>query len=66
MSEEQFANLAVPLLCTGLILYMFFIIYKLAKESKAGKKGFLVLLFVLGFGMFGFIAKTILTEILQK
>ncbi|WP_028455736.1 DUF2788 domain-containing protein [Chitinilyticum litopenaei] len=65
MSEEQFASTSVIVLCTGLMLYMFFIIYKLAKESKAGKKGFLILLFVLGFGMFGFIAKTILTEVLQ-
>ncbi|WP_028453096.1 DUF2788 domain-containing protein [Chitinilyticum aquatile] len=65
MTEEQFTAISVPLLCTGLILYMVFIIYKLAKESKAGKKGFLILLFVLGFGMFGFIFKTILTEFLQ-
>jgi hypothetical protein len=46
--------------------YMGFIIYNLAKESKAGKYGTMVLFFALGLGMVGFIAKTILTEVLQK
>ncbi|UXY17030.1 DUF2788 domain-containing protein [Chitiniphilus purpureus] len=66
MSEEAFTTLTVSVLCTALIAYMGFIIYKLAKDSKAGKYGTLVLFFVLGFGMFGFIVKTILTEVLQK
>ncbi|QLG89867.1 DUF2788 domain-containing protein [Chitinibacter bivalviorum] len=66
MDEETFTTLSTSILCTGLILYMGFIIYNLAKESKAGKYGTLVLFFTLGFGMVGFIAKTILTEVLQK
>ncbi|TJZ73897.1 DUF2788 domain-containing protein [Chitiniphilus eburneus] len=66
MSEETFTTLTVSIFCTALIVYMGFIIYKLAKDSKAGKYGTLVLFFVLGFGMFGFIVKTVLTEVLQK
>jgi hypothetical protein len=66
MDEETFTTLSTSILCTGLILYMGFIIYNLAKESKAGKYGTIVLFFTLGFGMLGFIAKTILTEVLQK
>ena len=66
MNEETFTTLTVSFFCTGLIGYMCFIIYRLAKDSKAGKYGTLVLTFVLGLGMVGFIAKTILTEILQK
>ncbi|SMC16915.1 Protein of unknown function [Andreprevotia lacus DSM 23236] len=66
MDEEAFTTLSVSILCTGLIAYMCFIIYKLAKDSKAGKYGTIVLAFVLGLGMLGFIAKTILTQILQK
>ncbi|BCL75736.1 hypothetical protein JHS3_14720 [Jeongeupia sp. HS-3] len=66
MDEEVFTTLSVSILCTGLIIYMCFIIYRLAKDSKAGKYGTIVLAFVLGLGMFGFIAKTVLTEILQK
>jgi Protein of unknown function (DUF2788) len=66
MDEETFTTLSTSILCTGLILYMGFIIYNLAKESKAGKYGTMILFFALGFGMLGFIAKTILTEVLQK
>ncbi|GAA5785889.1 hypothetical protein GCM10007860_15010 [Chitiniphilus shinanonensis] len=66
ISEETFTTLTVSIFCTALIAYMGFIIYRLAKDSKAGKYGTLVLFFVLGFGMFGFIVKTILTEVLQK
>ncbi len=66
MSEETFTTLSVSILCTGLIIYMGFIIYRLAADSKAGKYGSLVLFFTLGFGVFGFIIKTVLTEIIQK
>jgi hypothetical protein len=64
MDEEKFTTLSVTILCSGLIIYMGFIIYNLAKESKAGKYGTIVLFFVLGFGMLGFIAKEILSQVL--
>ncbi|MBM5575042.1 MULTISPECIES: DUF2788 domain-containing protein [Deefgea] len=66
MDEEQFTTLSVTILCSALIIYMGFIIYNLAKESKAGKYGTIVLFFVLGFGMLGFIAKEILSKVLLK
>ncbi|STQ90484.1 MULTISPECIES: DUF2788 domain-containing protein [Iodobacter] len=66
ISEETFTTLSVSILCTGLIIYMGFIIYRLAADSKAGRYGSLVLFFTLGFGVFGFIVKTVLTEIIQK
>ena len=66
MPEDTFDTLSVSILVTGLIIYMGFIIYRIAKDSKAGKFGTMVLFFVLGFGMLGFIIKTILTEVLQK
>mgnify|MGYP006313638803 FL=1 len=40
--------------------YMFFIIWQLARESKAGRFGTFVLFVVLGFGMVGFIAKGVI------
>lgn len=46
------------------MIYMVFIILNLAKESKAGKFGTFILLFVLSFGMIGFIAKSIIVKIL--
>ncbi len=60
MQIEDFENLMVVILVPGLIGYMLFIIYKLAKESNAGKFGMFVLFGVLAFGMLGFAAKYII------
>ena len=55
--EEQIAGFGLPFGVSAFIGYMFFIIWRLAKESKAGRFGTFVLFVVLGFGMLGFIAK---------
>ena len=60
MSEEQFAQFGLTFGVGGFMLYMLFIIYALALESKAGKFGTFVLFLVLAFGMIGFIAKQVL------
>ena len=65
MDEDQFTTLSITILCSGLMIYMGFIIYNLAKESKAGKFGTIMLFFVLGFGMLGFIVKEILSKVLS-
>ena len=46
----------------GFMFFMLFIIGELAYKSKAGRMGTLALFFVLGFGMFGFVAKLIIQE----
>lgn len=66
MSVEQFEMLSLYVLVSGLILYMFYIMYKLAKESKAGKFGTFAIFLTLGLGMFGFIAKEIITLFMDK
>ena len=48
----------------GFMLFMLFIIWDLAKQSKAGKLGTFVLFFVLAFGMLGFIAKQLIAWLL--
>ena len=45
------------------MLYMLFIIGELAWKAKAGKRGTLVLFFVLAFGMVGFIAKSVIQKL---
>lgn len=65
LSEEQIAQLGLTVGVGGFILYMFFIIFQLARESKAGKFGTFMLFIVLGFGMLGFIAKNILVWLLN-
>ena len=44
MSEEQFTNISMAVLLTGLILFMGFIIWDLGKKSNAGRFGMFVLL----------------------
>ncbi|MDR3411088.1 MAG: DUF2788 domain-containing protein [Formivibrio sp.] len=66
MPEAAFTRLTVAVFCTSLIIFMGFIIYRLAKDSKAGRMGTLALFVVLGLGMLGFIIKILLTEVLHK
>ncbi|SFM43941.1 DUF2788 domain-containing protein [Marinobacter zhejiangensis] len=65
MSEAVFSQLAMSVLLTALIGWMGFIVWDLAKKSKAGKFGTIALFTVLGAGVLGFIVKTVLVEIMQ-
>lgn len=64
MSEEQFTNISMAVLLTGLVVFMGFIVWDLGKKSGAGKFGMFVLFLVLGLGVFGFIFKNLLVEFL--
>lgn len=63
-SEEQVSQFGLTFGLTAFMGYMLFIIYDLAKKSKAGRLGTFVLFFVLAFGMLGFVAKSILQLLL--
>ena len=64
MSIEQFESWSLTIGISGLILWMLLIIWKMGQESKAGKFGYFILFFALGLGLLGFLAKTILVEVL--
>jgi hypothetical protein len=64
LTEEQVAEFGMTFGVGGFILFMLFIIFDLARKSKAGKLGTFVLFFVLSFGMLGFIAKSIIARLL--
>lgn len=64
MTIEQFESWSLTIGISGLILWMLLIIWKMGKESKAGKFGYFILFFALGLGLLGFLAKTILVEVL--
>ena len=51
--------------CCHLILYMLYIIYRLAKDSEAPRFGYIALFISLGLGVFGFVAKAILEQFLH-
>ena len=56
-TEEQIAQFGLSFGVGAFMLYMVFIIFQLARESKAGKFGAFVLFLALGFGLVGFAAK---------
>lgn len=64
-TEEQIADFGMRFGVGGFILFMLFVIWKLARDSNAGRLGTFILFFVLAFGMLGFIAKSILQSLLE-
>ena len=65
MTEALFSQLAMLVLLTGLIVWMGFIVWDLAKKSQAGRFGTIALFTILGAGVVGFIIKTVMVEIMQ-
>ncbi|RLK51520.1 uncharacterized protein DUF2788 [Alkalispirillum mobile] len=63
-ADEILSTYFLPVGLAFFMGYMLFIIWKLGKDSKAGKFGMVILFIVLGFGMFGFLIKTILVEVM--
>lgn len=63
-TEEQIAGFGATFGIGAFILYMLFIVWSLARQSKAGRLGTFVLFFVLAFGMLGFVAKTVIQKLL--
>lgn len=63
-TEEQIAEFGLTFGIGAFIVFMLFVIWQLARESKAGRFGTFVLFFVLAFGMFGFVAKSVIQKVL--
>ena len=64
LSEEAIAEFGMTFGIGAFMLYMLFVIFDLARKSKAGRLGTFVLFFVLAFGMIGFVAKSIIAKLL--
>lgn len=65
METEQFEALMMYVLVGGLISFMFFIIWDLAKKSKAGRLGTAILFLGLGLCLFAFLAKPLISYVLE-
>jgi len=63
---EEFEAISLYIGVGGLIAFMTFIVWDLAKKSNAGRFGTFILFAALGLGLLGFIIKTILVETLEK
>ena len=65
MDPAVFEEWMKIILVTVLIGFMGFIVWDLAKKSKAGKFGTLILFFVLGLGVLAFIIKSVVVAFLE-
>jgi hypothetical protein len=64
LTEQQISEIGLTYGLAGFIGLMMFIIWKVARESKAGRFGTFVLFFVLAFGIFGFLMKSVIQWLL--
>ena len=55
---QQFEQISLIVCCSALMLYMLFVLYRLGKDSNAGKFGMFVIFFALSLGVFGFAMKS--------
>ena len=66
MTLAEFENLSLILGIGGLMAFMLFIVWDLAKQSKAGRLGTFVLFLALALGLAGFVIKAVLVEFIDK
>jgi uncharacterized membrane protein YqjE len=59
-TEQQISHLGLTWGLAGFIGLMLLIIWKVARESRAGRFGTFVLFFVLAFGISGFLMKQVI------
>ncbi|MDB5982567.1 MAG: Protein of uncharacterized function [Pseudomonas sp.] len=60
-----FEDWMMTILVTILIGFMGFIVWDLAKKSKAGKFGTMILFFVLGLGIMAFVIKSVVIAYIE-
>jgi len=65
LTEEQITQFGMTWGIGGFIALMLIIIWRLARDSKAGRFGTFILFFVLAFGILGFIAKSVIQWVLD-
>ncbi|MDH4608221.1 DUF2788 domain-containing protein [Pseudomonas sp. BN102] len=65
MSPEKFEELMMTAMIAVLIAFMAFIVWDLAKKSKAGRFGTMILFLALGLGVLGFVIKTLVIGSLE-
>lgn len=64
LTEAQISEIGMTWGLGGFILLMVYIIWKIARESNAGRFGTFILFFVLAFGIFGFLMKQVIQWLL--
>ena len=57
ITDEMLTEYGMPIMLAALMLYMAYIVYRLGKDSNAGKTGMFVLFIALMVGVLGFVIK---------
>ncbi|MDH3933827.1 MAG: DUF2788 domain-containing protein [Gammaproteobacteria bacterium] len=65
ISIETFESGSLTLGIGGLVLYMVYIMYRLAQESGAGRFGSAMIFVTLGLGIISFAAKSVIQMVIQ-
>ncbi len=63
--DEWLSDYGVSLGVGGLILFMIFIVWDLARRSNAGRFGTFVLYLALAMGILGFLIKVVITWLME-
>ncbi|NBB12405.1 DUF2788 domain-containing protein [Pseudomonas sp. SLFW] len=66
MEPEVFEEWMMTILVTVLIGFMGFIVWDLAKKSKAGRFGTIILFGVLGLGVLAFVIKSVVIAYIEQ
>jgi hypothetical protein len=66
MDPALFEEWMMTLLITALVGFMGFIVWDLAKKSKAGRFGTVLLFSVLGLGILAFVIKSVVIAYLER
>ena len=66
VSDQWLTEYGVTIGVGGLIVFMVFIVWDLAKKSNAGVFGTLILYLALALGILGFVIKTAITYLLER
>lgn len=64
--DEWLTEYGVTLGVGGLILFMIFIVWDLARRSEAGRFGTVILYIGLALGIFGFLIKIVISYLLSE
>lgn len=66
MDIEAFETWSLYLGVGGLIAFMAFIVWDLARQSNAGRFGTMILFTALGLGVLGFVIKTVIVQMMEQ
>ena len=64
--DELLTKYGVTIGVGGLILFMLFIVWDLAKRSETGRFGTVILYIGLGLGIFGFLMKFVISYLIES